>query len=105
MRRRAVLLLAPAVALLRPAWAQSADRIYRVAYIAHTAPPSDMAGPDPLNINVRAFVHGLRDLGYIEGRNLILERRSAEGRTERYADIIAELIRGMSKPLSRSAPP
>src|SRR5262249_14259250 len=30
-----------------------------------------------------SFVHGLRDLGYVEGQNLILERRSAEGKFER----------------------
>jgi putative tryptophan/tyrosine transport system substrate-binding protein len=34
----------------------------------------------------------MRDLGYIEGQNLILERRSAEGHFERYRDIIAELV-------------
>jgi putative ABC transport system substrate-binding protein len=37
-------------------------------------------------------VHALRDLGYIEGRNLVLERRSAEGRYERFGEIVAELI-------------
>ncbi|MBI3456913.1 MAG: ABC transporter substrate-binding protein [Candidatus Rokubacteria bacterium] len=38
-------------------------------------------------------MHGLRALGYVEGQNLILERRSAEGKFERYADIFAELVR------------
>ena len=51
-----------------------------------------MAGPEPFN-PVRAFVQGLRDLGYVEGQNLILERRSAEGRFERFGDIVAELVR------------
>jgi putative ABC transport system substrate-binding protein len=37
-------------------------------------------------------VHGLRELGYAEGKNLILERRSAEGRFERFGEILAELI-------------
>jgi len=41
---------------------------------------------------VRAFVHGLRDLGYVEGRNLVLERRSAEGTFERAPEIIRELV-------------
>jgi hypothetical protein len=31
----------------------------------------------------RAFVHGLRELGLVDGRNIIIERRSAEGRSER----------------------
>ncbi len=37
-------------------------------------------------------VHGLRDLGYIEGQNLVLERRSAEGRFERIPEIVADLL-------------
>ena len=41
----------------------------------------------------RAFVQGLRTLGYVEGQNLILERRSAEGRPERFGDLVAELVR------------
>jgi putative ABC transport system substrate-binding protein len=39
------------------------------------------------------FVHALRTLGYVEGQNLILERRSAEGQFERYAEIFSELVR------------
>ena len=38
-------------------------------------------------------MQGLRALGYVEGQNLILERRSAEGRVERFGDIVAELVR------------
>src|SRR5262249_23502758 len=38
------------------------------------------------------FVHGLRDLGWIEGRNIVIERRSAEGRPDRLPGILAELI-------------
>jgi putative ABC transport system substrate-binding protein len=38
-------------------------------------------------------VQGLRVLGYVEGQNLILERRSAEGRFERFGEIVAELVR------------
>jgi putative ABC transport system substrate-binding protein len=52
-----------------------------------------MAGPEPVHVSARAFVQGLRALGYVEGQNLILERRSAEGRFERFGDIVAELIR------------
>jgi ABC-type uncharacterized transport system substrate-binding protein len=52
-----------------------------------------MAGPEPVHPSARAFVRGLRALGYVEGKNLILERRSAEGRFERFGDIVAELVR------------
>ena len=38
-------------------------------------------------------MHGLRALGYIEGQNLVLERRSAEGKFDRFAEIATELVR------------
>jgi putative ABC transport system substrate-binding protein len=37
-------------------------------------------------------VHALRDLGYVEGQNLVLERRSAEGKFERFGEIVVELV-------------
>src|SRR3984893_15779505 len=40
-----------------------------------------------------AFEQQLRELGYIEGQNLILEHRFAEGRAERLPDLAAELVR------------
>jgi putative ABC transport system substrate-binding protein len=58
-----------------------------------TAPVRDLAGPDPAHPAVRALLHGLRALGYVEGRNLVLDRRSAEGRWERLPGILAELLR------------
>jgi putative ABC transport system substrate-binding protein len=73
--------------------AQPAGKVYRVGLISAAAPLSEMAGPEPLHPFVRAFVQGLRILGYVEGQNLILERRSAEGRYERFGDIVAELVR------------
>ncbi len=94
MIRLAVALLVVAL-LAAPlgAEAQPAGKVYRVALILTTSPISDMAGPEPIHPSVRAFVHGLRALGYREGLNLILERRSAEGRFERFADIIREVVR------------
>ena len=52
-----------------------------------------MSGPEPVHPLIRTFVHALRALGHVEGQNLVLERRSAEGRSERFADIVAELVR------------
>jgi putative tryptophan/tyrosine transport system substrate-binding protein len=69
------------------------SKVYRVGLALTTSPLSEMAGPDPEQPSVRAFVHGLRDLGYVEGQNLILERRSAEGHPERYREIFEDLIR------------
>lgn len=51
-----------------------------------------MVGPDPVDGNVRAFVHRLRELGYVEGRNISIERRSGEGQLERLPVLIKELV-------------
>jgi ABC-type uncharacterized transport system substrate-binding protein len=37
-------------------------------------------------------MRALRDLGYIEGRNIVFDRRWAEGKNERYSDLATELI-------------
>ena len=55
--------------------AQQAGKVYRVGLIFTTDPVSKMAGLEPVNPAARAFVQGLRALGYVEGQNLILERR------------------------------
>jgi putative ABC transport system substrate-binding protein len=71
---------------------QQMGKVYRVGLIVTTSPVSEMTGPEPLHPSIRAFVHGLRALGWVEGQNLILERRSAEGRFERFGDIVTELV-------------
>jgi putative ABC transport system substrate-binding protein len=43
--------------------------------------------------SIEAFGHGLRDLGYVEGRNITIEYRYAEGKVERFPDLAAELVR------------
>jgi putative ABC transport system substrate-binding protein len=72
--------------------AQQASKVYRVGYFFSTAPIAVMVGSDPIDPVTKAFVHGLRDLGYVEGQNLVLERRSAEGKFERIDEIAAELV-------------
>ncbi len=51
-----------------------------------------MAGTDPLGVNMRAFERGLRDLGWIEGRNIAIKRRSTEGDPERAKTLLAEVV-------------
>jgi len=72
--------------------AQPSGRVLRVGVAASIAPLSALVGPEPAEPTFRAFVQGLRALGHVEGQNLILERRSAEGRPERFGDIVAELV-------------
>ena len=94
MRRREFMALLGSAVTAWPqaAPAQEAGRVYRVGLVFTTAPLPEMVGPDPIIPGARAIIHGLRDLGYIEGRNLVLERRSAEGRFERIPAIAAELV-------------
>ena len=76
----AVLLLATAVA----AEAQQAAKVYRVGFVS-----ASQGSPDP---QFDAFRQGLRELGYAEGKNVVVEARFAEGRLERLPGLVAELI-------------
>jgi putative tryptophan/tyrosine transport system substrate-binding protein len=67
------------------AHAQPAGKVYRIGFLANDpAIPTQPAG--------RAFLDGLHESGFIEGKNVIIERRFAEGRLDRYADLVADLI-------------
>ena len=68
--------------------AQQQSKIYRVAFVG-AGPPVSRLLEGPV---AKAFVQGLRELGYVEGKNLILEWRSAEGRYERFPEIFRELV-------------
>lgn len=86
MRRRAFIVgLGTVAAVAAGARAQSA-KPYRIGVLDTSA--------RPLNANFRAFLAALRELGYVEGENLKLEYRSAEGRNERFAELAGELVRG-----------
>ncbi len=96
MRRIVAVVVTLAITLLAAplaAEAQAAGKVYLVGLIFSTSQVSAMAGPEPVHPAARAFMQGLRVLGYVEGQNLIVERRSAEGRYERFGDIVAELVR------------
>ena len=47
----------------------------------------------PVSARVEAFQHGLRDLGYVEGKNIVIEWRSGEGKLDRNLAHAAELVR------------
>ena len=85
MLRRAAS-VALCLALLAAAFSVEAQQTGKVARIGHL-----FTGRVPLFEEV--FAQGLRDLGYVEGRNIIIERRYAEGRAERLPDLAAELVR------------
>jgi putative tryptophan/tyrosine transport system substrate-binding protein len=74
--------------------AQQPGKVFRVGIIFSTSPLEVMVGPEPSHPHLRALLHELRRLGYVEGQNFALERRSAAGRVERFGDIVAELVEG-----------
>jgi putative ABC transport system substrate-binding protein len=66
--------------------AQPAGKVHRIGMLETTSMALNAA-------NLEAFRQGLRELGYVEGRNYIIEFRSADGRRERFEDLATELVR------------
>jgi putative ABC transport system substrate-binding protein len=82
--------LAGAAALLaapRAAAAQPAGKVWRIGVLAGS-PPTTPEAARPWE----ALMLRLRELGYVEGQNLVVERRWAEGRADRYHELAAELV-------------
>jgi len=75
------------------AGAQQTAGTRRVAFVAASLPEVEMTGQLPSSRIFRAFLDGLRERGWAEGQNIIIERKSAEGRPERYPVILQELAR------------
>lgn len=91
MISRRTLIVAVAASLLgRPARAraQQTGKIYRLGILGNI-PVSDSQGAKIWG----AFTQGLRDLGCVEGQNLIVDHRSTEGRSERLPAMAGELVR------------
>jgi putative ABC transport system substrate-binding protein len=66
--------------------AQPAPKVYRIGYLSYLGCSDDpfLRGP---------FRQGLLDVGYVEGRNIVVECRSAPGKPDRYSELVADLIR------------
>jgi putative ABC transport system substrate-binding protein len=71
-------------ALSPSAEAQKELKVPRLGVLQLGAPP---------NVNVEAFIQGLRELGYIEGKNILIEYRWAEGKADRLPGLATELVR------------
>lgn len=82
-----IALLAAIVLFISPASdAQPARKVYRIGFLGATSP----TGYAP---QVEAFRAGLRDLGYIEGKNLVIDFRWAEGDYARLPELATDLVR------------
>jgi putative tryptophan/tyrosine transport system substrate-binding protein len=73
-------------ALCAPADAQQPAKIPRLGFLSAASPSAIMA-------RTEAFRQGLRELGYVEGKNIVIEWRSAEGKQDRVPALAAELVR------------
>jgi putative tryptophan/tyrosine transport system substrate-binding protein len=68
--------------------AQQQGKVWRVGFLAQRSRPAS------LDTDVYgAFPRGMRNLGYVEGKNLVIEWRFADGKIERLAGLAAELVR------------
>jgi len=77
-----VLVLVAAVAM---AQAQQPKKIPRIGYLSPLSTSGSLA-------NLEAFRQGLRDSGYVEGKNIIIEYRWAEGKVDRLPELATELV-------------
>ncbi|MBM3221702.1 MAG: ABC transporter substrate-binding protein [Candidatus Rokubacteria bacterium] len=64
----------------------AAAKVYRIGVLEAVDAESNVA-------NLSAFRQGLAELGYVEGQNVVIEYRSADGRPERFRDLARELVR------------
>ena len=86
--RRKVLLALGAGALAAPfgSFAQQQGKVWRVGFLSSENPAA-------YKTRVEALRAGLRDFGYEEGKNLVIEFRWAEGKSERLPELVADLVR------------
>ncbi len=83
------LLIASSLAALLPAWpcwAQPPGKVWRIGVLETQSMAMNA-------VNFDEFRRGLRELGYVEGKNLLIEYRSADGRPERFVELANEVVR------------
>jgi putative tryptophan/tyrosine transport system substrate-binding protein len=73
-------------ALCVPANAQQPAKVPRIGYLS-------VSSPSAMSTRIEAFRQGLRELRYVEGKNIVIEWRSAEGKRDRLPSLAAELVR------------
>jgi putative ABC transport system substrate-binding protein len=87
VNRRAFLRIVPCALLASPlaVKAQQTGKVYRIGFLGNStaALEANLVGP---------FREGLRELGYVEGRNVQIEYRWGEGKYERFPELVAELV-------------
>jgi putative ABC transport system substrate-binding protein len=94
MNRRAFVAgLGAALAAPLGAEAQRRRKLHRIGVLGLSPTSAAMAGPDPQSPFAKAFLRGMRELGYTYGEQFVTETRGAEGKPDRYPSLVADLIR------------
>ena len=88
MKRRAFIAGLAGMALVPGVTAQQADKVRRVGFLSGRPQPASLE-----NDAHGAFVQGLREFGYVEGRDFVIEWRFAAGKFERLPELAAELVK------------
>jgi ABC transporter substrate binding protein len=80
----ALCVVALILASVRLADAQQPGKVHRIGFLRASVPPESY---------IEGFRHGLQKVGYIEGKNIIIEYRLAEGKSDRLPELAVELVR------------
>ena len=92
-----ILLLASAILLApRAAGAQQAEKVYRIGFLRADRPPATF---------VEGFQQGLRERGYVDGQNVVIEYRFTEGSLDQLPQLAEELVRRKVDVILASAAP
>ena len=73
-------------ALCVPAEGQQPGKVHRIGYLSVVSPSTEAS-------RLTAFRNGLRDLGYVDGKNIVIESRFAGGKLDRLGEFSADLVR------------
>src|SRR6266542_4381751 len=86
MRKASVLSILVLLAVAVIAEAQQPKKVPRIGYLSNNDPATESTRSEAIRL-------GLRELGHIEGQNIAIEYRYAEGKSDRYPELAAELVR------------
>jgi putative ABC transport system substrate-binding protein len=92
MRRRDFIAGLMIAAVTGRAQAQQTGKVYRIAFAHPTAPVADQNQASKGSLTIPAVFEELSRLGYVEGRNLLIERYSGEGRAAHYPDLALQIV-------------
>ena len=94
INRRTLLASMGAAALAWPGRArtQPARKLVRIGIVSIGGPSDEMTGPLPRNRNVRAFLRGMAELGYVFGRDFVTEPRGTDRQVIELVDLKVDLI-------------